>query len=118
MFHSLKLKQDWTHTLKSAKRHLSLKYIIRTDVVAASWCRLWDQALDLGTKGTGLILSSLCRPVFGDCLCSYCGNEIPSNQIFFDHLCSEHLHREYNQSIGEILTEGGQNVFDMATVIV
>ena len=107
--------------------HVRMRYniamsaiLLCTDVVAASWCRLWDQTMDLGTKGTGLIqhlLSSLCHPVFVDHLCPYCGHEIPSNQIFFDHLCSEHLDCEYNQSMGEILEEGGQDVFNMATVI-
>ena len=69
-------------------KHQSLKYIACTDSVAASWCRLWDQAMDLGTKGTGLIqclLSSLCRPVFGDRQCPHCGDKIPLSQNFFDH---------------------------------
>ena len=114
------LKQDWIKILESARKHQSLKYITCTDFVAASWCRLWDQAMDLGTKGTRQIqclLSSLCRPVFGDHQCPHCDNKIPSSQNFFDHLCNEHLKREYNKQIASILEQGGQDVFDMATVI-
>ena len=46
------LEQDWATTLEVAKQHQSLRCIVYSDSVAASWCRLCDQALDLGTKGT------------------------------------------------------------------
>ena len=35
------LEQDWATTLEVAKQHQSLRYIVCSDSVAASWCRLW-----------------------------------------------------------------------------
>ena len=35
--------------------HLQNTLSVQTLHVASSWCTLWDQTLDLGTKGTSLI---------------------------------------------------------------
>ena len=48
------LKQDWSQTVNSARNHPSLKHIVCSNLVAASWCSHWDRAQDLGTKGTRL----------------------------------------------------------------
>ena len=92
------LKQDRSQTVNSARNHPSLKHIVCSNLVAASWCSHWDRALDLGTKGTRLfqcLFSSLCRPVFGDRVCPLCEREIPSQQNYFDHLNSDHLNNVY-----------------------
>ena len=72
-----------------AKSHQSLKYITCSDSVAASWCSLWDHALDYGTKGTKLLqilFSSLCQPLFSDRHYHHCENSIlPANECFFSH---------------------------------
>ena len=77
------LNQDWKQTINAAKMHSSLRHIVCSDVVASSWCRLWDQALDLGIKGirlTQCLFHFLCRSTFGDRLCPHCATEIPQNQ--------------------------------------
>jgi hypothetical protein len=114
------LEQDWATTLEVAKQHQSLRYIVCSDSVAANWCRLWDQALDLGTKGTKLtqnLFYSLCQPIFADRQCHYCENRIPSGENVFDHLCNAHLHKPYNENMVSILDAGGKTVLDMAAVI-
>ena len=114
------LDQDWATTLEVAKQHQSLRYIVCSDSVAASWCRLWDQALDLLTKGTKLtqnLFYALCQPILADRQCHYCKNRIPSDENFFDHLCNAHLHKPYNVSMVSILDVGGKTVLDMAAVI-
>ena len=64
------------------------------------------------------VCTYLCHPLFGDRLCPYCKDKIPSSQNFFDHLCNEHLeYHKYNQNTSKTLEEGGQGVLDMATVI-
>ena len=112
------LNQDWKQTINAAKMHSSLRHIVCSDFVASSWCRLWDQALDLGIKGTRLtqcLFHSLCRPTFGDRLCPHCTTEIPRNQSYFEHLNFDHLDNSYDQDeIETILEEGGQLVMDFA----
>ena len=89
----------------------------KVDVVASSWCRLWDQAL-VGIKGTRLtqcLFHFLCRPTFGDRLCPHCATDIPPNQRYFEHLNFDHLDNSYDQDeIETILEEGGQLVMDFA----
>ena len=112
------LEQDWATTLEVAKQHQSLRYIVCSDSVAASWCRFWDQALDLGKKGTKLtqnLFYSLCQPIFADRQCHE--NRIPSGENLFDHLCNAHLHKPYNENMVSILDVGGKTVLDMAAVI-
>ena len=79
-----------------AKSHQSLKYITCSDSVAASWCSLWDHALDYGTKGTKLLqilFSSLCQPLFSDRHCHLCENSIlPANECFFSHFTLQGEH--------------------------
>ena len=112
------LNQDWKQTINAAKMHSSLRHTVCSDFVASSWCRLWDQALDLGIKGTRLtqcLFHSLCRPTFGDRLCPHCITEIPRNQSYFEHLNFDHLDNSYDQDeIETILEEGGQLVMDFA----
>ena len=111
------LEQDWATTLETAKQHQSLRYIVCSDFVATRRCSLWDQALDLGTKGTKLTQNLFCQPTFADRQCLYCVDKIPCDEHFFDHLCSAHLHQPYNENIVSILDEGGKAVLDMAAVI-
>ena len=112
------LEQDWAITLEVAKQNQSLRHIILS--VATSWYRIWDQALDLGTKGTKLtqnLFYSFCQPIFAERQCHYCDNRIPSGENFFDHLCNAHLHKPHNENIISILHVGGKTVLDVATVL-
>ena len=95
------LNQNWKQTINAAKMHSSLRHIVCSDVVASSWCRLWDQALDLGIKGTRLtqcLFHFLCRPTFGDRLCPHCATEIPPNQSYFEHLNFDNLDNSYDKT--------------------
>ena len=106
--------------METAKGHESLKYIVISEQVAASWCRLWDLALDYGTKGTKLtqsLFASLCQPLCRDRICRLCGNRIPSDKNFFDHLCITHLQRHYNDHVASILEEGGESIMEMAASV-
>ena len=115
------LKQDWSQSVDSARNHPSLKHIVCSNFVAASWCSHWDRALDLGTKGTRLfqcLFSSLCRPVFGDRVCPLCEREIPSHQNYFDHLNSDHLNKGYGPEVlRNILENDSQSVLDLASCV-
>ena len=102
-----------------AKSHQSLKYITCSDSVAASWCSLWDHALDHGTKGTKLLqilFSSLCQPLFSDRHCHLCENSIPANECSFDLLCECHI-SHCKENIVSILEEGGEKVLELAEAI-
>ena len=90
------LEADWKATLETARRHASLiLYITCSDLAAASWCSMWDLALEYLQKGTKLtqsLFASLCRPLFSDRLCHLCRSQIPAhNMTFFHHLCVSHL---------------------------
>ena len=114
------LEADWNVTLESAKGHESLKYIVISELVAASWCSVWDLALDYGTKSTKLtqsLFASLCQPLFKDRICHLCENKIPSNKNFFEHLCITHLKRRYNEHFVSIFEEGGESIMEMAVSI-
>ena len=115
------LKQDWSQSVDSARNHPSLKHIVCSNFVAASWCSHWDRAPDLGTKGTRLfqcLFSSLCRPVFGDRVCPLCEREIPSHQNYFDHLNSDHLNKGYGPEVlRNILENDSQSVLDLASCV-
>ena len=96
------LKHEWSQLVNSAKNHTSLKHIVCSDLVAASWCSMWDKALDLGTKRTRLsqyLFSTLCHLVFGDHICPLCESQIPSHHNYFDHLNSIHLNDEYSEDV-------------------
>ena len=92
-----------------------------SDSVATSCYRLWDQALDFGTKGTkltqNLFYSCTLSTIFADRQCQYYKNRIPSGENHFDHLCNAHLHKPYNENIILILDVGGKTVLDVAAVI-
>ena len=47
--------------MSKAASHLSdsLKHVISSPTIASSWCRLCDQALDYGVRGTELYQSLL-----------------------------------------------------------
>ena len=60
--------------------------------IASSWNSIWDEALELGVRGTKLMqgfFNALSRPTFGERLCPHCGDKIPSN--YYEHLFSSHL---------------------------
>ena len=86
---------------------MKLKY---SDSVAASWCSLWDHALDHGTKGTNSSKSSFHRSVnpYPDRHCHHCENSIPANEC---HLCESHI-SHCKENI--ILEEGGEKVLELA----
>ena len=112
------LKHDWSQSVNSARKHTSLTHIVCSDLTATSWCSLWDKPLDLGTKGTRLsqcLFSTLCHPVFGDCVCKLCENQIPSHHSYFDHMNFTHLNSEYNENIlVNLLENNSQNVWNLA----
>ena len=107
------VKHDWSQSVNSARNHASLKHTVCSELVAASWCSMWDKALDLGTKGTRpsqCLFSTLWCPVFGDHICPLCENQIPSDHIYFDHLNSVHLNNEYSDVLTNILKDNSQSV--------
>ena len=108
------LEADWKATLETARRHASLKYITCSDLAAASWCSVWDLALEYRQKGTKLtqsLIASLCQPLFSDRLCHLCGSQIPAhNMTFFHHLCISHLKTPYNDCIASILEYRVENL--------
>ena len=110
------LEADWNVTLENAKGHESLKYVVISEQVAASWCSVWDLALDHGTRGTKLtqsLFANLCQPLLKDRICHVCENRIPLNKNFFDHLCVTHLKRRYNDHIASILEESMWAITDV-----
>ena len=48
------LKQDWSQTVISARNYTSLKHIVCSDLVAASWCSHWDR---------DIVAASWCPPI-------------------------------------------------------
>ena len=85
------LDADWQSTLSIAGSHPSLTYISDESVVN-EWCNVWNEALEYGTKGTKTgqsIFRILCRPVFGDRMCSHCSSPI-TEQMFADHMVTSH----------------------------
>ena len=107
---------DWSHTMSKAASYLSLKHVISSPTIASSWCRMWDQALDHGVRGTKLFQSffrCLTKPLFGDRLCHVCKSTIPTPMSFFEHLCSSHI--EFDSTfLPSILEEGGSELFHLA----
>ena len=63
---------DYTNCGSSAHGAAAIINIVCSNVVAANWCSL------------DFFSGSLCRPVFGDCVCPLCEREIPSSNS--DHL--------------------------------
>ena len=116
------LKHDWSQSVNNARNHhVSLKHIVCSDLVAASWCSMWDKALDLGTKGTRLsqcLFSTLCHPVFGDRICPQCESQIPSHHNHFDHLKTVHLNNEYSEDVlTNILEDNSQSIWNLASIV-
>ena len=86
------LASDWEGTLAESKSHPSLSLVSATANIASSWNSIWDEALELGVRGTKLmqgLFNALSRPTFGERLCPHCGDKIPSN--YYEHLFSSHL---------------------------
>ena len=72
------LASDWEGTLAESKSHPSLSLVSATANIASSWNSIWDEALELGVRGTKLMqgfFSALSRPTFGERLCPYCGDK-------------------------------------------
>ena len=62
------VKKDWHLLLKSINSHSSLQHV-SSPVIASSWCKVWDHALDHGVRGTKLMQSLfivMSRLVVGD----------------------------------------------------
>ena len=107
---------DWSRTMSKAASHLSLKHVISSPTIASSWCRLWDQALDYGVRGTKLsqsLFRCLTKPLFGDRVCNLCVSIIPTPMSYFEHLCSTHIDFD-STSLPLILEEGGSELFHLA----
>ena len=107
---------DWSRTMSKAASHPSLKHAISSPTITSSWCRMWDQALDHGVRGTKLFQSffrCLTKPLFGDRLCHVCKSTIPTPMSFFEHLCSAHIDFD-STSLPSILEDGGSELFHLA----
>ena len=48
------LAKDWNCTFQDSKSHHLLAIVSATDVIASSWNRIWDEALEFGVRGTTL----------------------------------------------------------------
>ena len=91
------LARDWSCSIREAGSHPSLSIVCATDLIAASWKNMWDEALDFGVRGTKLmqvLFGSLSRPVFGDKLCPHCG--VALCESYQEHLFSHHLPDKYS----------------------
>ena len=72
------LERDWDSTVHQARSHSSLLQV-SDKLIINEWCGVWDEALNLGTKGTKLsqnLFKALCRPLFGDRSCKLCSVSI------------------------------------------
>ena len=86
------LAKDWNCTIQESRSHHSLAIISATDVIASSWNRIWDEALEYGVRGTRLmqgLFVALARPTFGDKACPHCNETISSS--YPEHLFTKHL---------------------------
>ncbi len=60
-----------------------------------NWLRIWDEALDLGKKGTTVIQSlfrEMTRPVFGSTPCYHCPDTTSLSHSYFEHYLAVHVH--------------------------
>ena len=86
------LKADYDALLKSQSQHLCTKFVAEV-ARSSSWRRLWDLALDKGTKGTTimqLLFKELSRPKFGDNCCNVCNAPTVSDRNCFEHAVMFH----------------------------
>ena len=91
------LARDWSCSIREAGSHPSLSIVCATDLIAASWKNMWDEALDFGVRSTKLmqvLFGSLSRPIFGDKLCPRCG--VALCESYQEHLFSHHLPDKYS----------------------
>ena len=77
-----------------------------------SWLKLWDIAREHGIPGTKSIreiLKLTTKPTFGDQLCPFCGDAIPSTIAFADHVGEKHL----NCSMLKYLENADEKIFEI-----
>ena len=55
------LAKDWNCTFQDSKFHHLLAIVSATDVIASSWNRIWDEALEFGVRGTTLTYTGSLR---------------------------------------------------------
>ena len=85
------LERDWDSTVHQARSHSSLLQV-SDKLIINEWCGVWDEALNLGTKGTKLsqnLFKALCRPLFGDRSCKLCSVSI-TEPSYANHICTVH----------------------------
>ena len=90
------LEKDWNCIIQDSRSHHSLAIVSATVVIASSWNRTWDEALEYGVRGTKLmqgLFGALARPTFGDKASPHCNETISSS--YPEHLFTKHL-TDYN----------------------
>ena len=58
------LVRDWSCSIREAGSHPSLSIVCATDLIAASWKNMWDEALDFGVRGTSKFYLVLSQDLF------------------------------------------------------
>lgn len=107
--------------LSSAIAHPSAHFVahVARDI---SWGKLWDIALDLGTRGTEhlqRIVRLLSQPIYQNFTCSLCHLPIATTTSWLSHVCSNHQITLDSQLLSEqdlldLLIEGQDNIFKIS----
>ena len=113
------LAKDWNCIIQDSRSHHSLAIVSATDMIASSWNRIWDEALEYGVRGTRLmqgLFGALARPTFGDKACPHCNETISSS--YPEHLFTKHL---TNYNVATVVTwlehKDFNNLFKLADAI-
>ena len=113
------LAKDWNCIIQDSRSHHLLAIVSATDMIASSWNRIWDEALEYGVRGTRLmqgLFGALARPTFGDKACPHCNETISSS--YPEHLFTKHL---TNYNVATVVTwlehKNFNNLFKLADAI-
>ena len=106
------LEADWKASLKEAAKHQSTA-LAASIANRISWPKLWDMALDHGSRGTDALQSlyrTLTRPNVGTKPCPLCDNQT-AELSHFEHFITCHSPLVSSEFIVELLASGSTDIF-------